>query len=901
MSVASWKKVIVSGSNAQLANLSVDQNINATGSVAVGTQGYQYIDATGAATTLSGSFSGSFQGALQSVLTNSSKPNIVSYDVASGLFYYQGTGSFSANSASYASTASYVNTLNQDVIVSGSVSVLNDITASIVHATNNGNGTNFQVGDDAWIGDVNIANTFQVMGQEDSGSGYIKFASGANTPIIGATAGTQVLEVTGSVNVSGSLTAILTEQSSSYLVGYDPITGNLYYEGTGSVVAVTSSYAVSASQAVSSSYALSASYAVNADTASYVNTLNQAVVISGSLAVNTSTGNSFDINADTFIFTGSLSTSGSVSFALNQVNASYVVGYDPVTGLLTYESTGSAASSASYAVSASHAVNADTASYAYNFNVENSLTVSGSSNLSGSAQVTGSLSVGGLNTVSGSSVVTGSMLVTGSTTLTGGDVYANIIFGTQNALIVSGSTSVSGSVGITGSLYVSGTMFGTASLAQTASFAVSASYALAAETASYVQGGTNNYVPLWTGSNQLGSSLIYQTGSTIILNQTNFTTANPEALYVWQPSTSSFNVISGKGDLNNYLQLNIQNTNTGNIASSDIVATANNGDENNYYVDLGINGENYDGNVGYGPGKANDGYVYNVGNDFYIGNYAATQSLYLFNGFQADHSASFQIAPDRNIYISSSLTVTGSLVGLSGFTGSLLGTASNALTASSTLFALSQSTGITPFNFDGSATAAVQVSGSDTLSSGSVTLWTGDAFANSTITDLGNVTINNAGGVLIQQGGLYVTGASTFHDNVVMQGDLIVQGTASFQNTENLAIADQFVLLNSGSSTFQDSGIVINTGNLGNSGSAFFLSTAGTAVGTNAQNGRFAVGSQVQPDATTVSTNEYAVTSVISGSAPGNTVPQFGGQNLGQGNIWVDTSSSDLNNIWIYA
>ena len=59
MSVASWKKVIVSGSNAQLANLSVDQNINATGSVAVGTQGYQYIDATGAATTLSGSFSGS--------------------------------------------------------------------------------------------------------------------------------------------------------------------------------------------------------------------------------------------------------------------------------------------------------------------------------------------------------------------------------------------------------------------------------------------------------------------------------------------------------------------------------------------------------------------------------------------------------------------------------------------------------------------------------------------------------------------------------------------------------------------------------------------------------------------------------------------------------------------------
>src|SRR5258708_12085750 len=43
--------------------------------------------------------------------------------------------------------------------------------------------------------------------------------------------------------------------------------------------------------------------------------------------------------------------------------------------------------------------------------------------------------------------------------------------------------------------------------------------------------------------------------------------ANPEALLVYQNNSSSFNVIAGKGNLNNYLQLNIQNKNSGATAS----------------------------------------------------------------------------------------------------------------------------------------------------------------------------------------------------------------------------------------------------------------------------------------------------------------------------------------------
>lgn len=70
-----------------------------------------------------------------------------------------------------------------------------DVTASIFASTNNGNGTNFKVGDDAWIGDINTADTLQIRGQQNGGKGYIKFGTGSSNPIIG-TDGTSVLEIT---------------------------------------------------------------------------------------------------------------------------------------------------------------------------------------------------------------------------------------------------------------------------------------------------------------------------------------------------------------------------------------------------------------------------------------------------------------------------------------------------------------------------------------------------------------------------------------------------------------------------------------------------------------------------------------------------------------------------------
>jgi hypothetical protein len=109
-----------------------------------------------------------------------------------------------------------------------------------------------------------------------------------------------------------------------------------------------------------------------------------------------------------------------------------------------------------------------------------------------------------------------------------------------------------------------------------------------------------------------------------------FDALNPEKFVVDAGNTSSFNVISGKGTINNYLQLNIQNKSNGASASSDLVSTADNGNESVNYVDLGINSSGYTG-TGILAG-VNTGYLYSTGNDFMIGNATANKNLVFFTG-----------------------------------------------------------------------------------------------------------------------------------------------------------------------------------------------------------------------------------------------------------------------------
>ena len=141
---------------------------------------------------------------------------------------------------------------------------------------------------------------------------------------------------------------------------------------------------------------------------------------------------------------------------------------------------------------------------------------------------------------------------------------------------------------------------------------------------------------------------IMSTGA-VGIGSTSFS-SSPEALLVYQNSSTSFNVIGGKGNLNNYLQLNIQNKNSGASASSDLVATADNGNETTNYVDLGINSSGYSTSGGPAAGP-NNAYLYSQANDFAIGNGVNLKNLIFFTTNSTASSERMRITSAGNVGI----------------------------------------------------------------------------------------------------------------------------------------------------------------------------------------------------------------------------------------------------------
>ena len=136
--------------------------------------------------------------------------------------------------------------------------------------------------------------------------------------------------------------------------------------------------------------------------------------------------------------------------------------------------------------------------------------------------------------------------------------------------------------------------------------------------------GSINNASVRIRTNNLERVIIDSIGNVGIGTNIFNSTGNPEKLLVDMGTTTSYNVIAGRGTVNSYLQLNIQNRSNGNAVSSDVVATSDNGDETNNFVDLGINGSGY--NQGF-MGGANDAYLYNVGQNFYIANATANKRI----------------------------------------------------------------------------------------------------------------------------------------------------------------------------------------------------------------------------------------------------------------------------------
>ena len=227
-----------------------------------------------------------------------------------------------------------------------------------------------------------------------------------------------------------------------------------------------------------------------------------------------------------------------------------------------------------------------------------------------------------------------------------------------------------------------------------------------------------------------------------------------------------------------------------------------------------------------------------------------------------------------------------------GFTAAVLsgdvtmdntGNVTIASTFTPTLADLTQGEGITSFTYNGSAKGAVSLKNAGNLTANRLVQWD----------DSNGQLVNSliSGTATTLQIGQANTNVTTFKGDVIMEDDLTVRGTASFEETTNLKVADRFISLASGSGQAGDGGIVIEQSSVGGgNGQVFGFDEA--------NGGRWGLLAGFNPTASSFTPTDLMVTTVTAASNPTvGTSPTYGGAN-GQGNMHVNTSTGD---IFIYA
>jgi hypothetical protein len=467
-----------------------------------------------------------------------------------------------------------------------------------------------------------------------------------------------------------------------------------------------------------------------------------------------------------------------------------------------------------------------------------------------------------VNSLTQSVIISGSLIVTGSIT---GSLYGTSSFAVSSSYALQATTSSYANIATSASYATQATSASYANVATSASYTLqstSASYATQATSASYAtQSTTASYATQSTTASYAvqSTSASYATQAT----SASYAIQATSASYATQATSASFSITSS---------FPLLGVITASVNNTTITFTRG-------------NGTTFDVTVAQSGSVASSSYALyatSAGSASY-----ATQATSASYTVQAT-SASYTIQATSASYATQATSASYAVQATS---------ASFATNASALLNALTFGTGLSSSvtSFNGSAALTVAISGSATLSSNLIPKWTGTGLQNSNITDTGTqVQIGSgaSGGVTIAAGGIGVTGNSTFNNNVTITGDLTVAGTASFTNTDNLTIKDKFILINSGSTVLADSGWVTQYTSSG-SGSAFYLD-----ANTTGPYGRFAVAYDVIGTSTSITTDEYVVTSKINqASGPSTVPPTWGTGSNGAGNMWVTTAGD----IYIYS
>jgi len=257
-----------------------------------------------------------------------------------------------------------------------------------------------------------------------------------------------------------------------------------------------------------------------------------------------------------------------------------------------------------------------------------------------------------------------------------------------------------------------------------------------------------------------------------------------------------------------------------------------------------------------------------------------------------------------------SLTLA-SQISVTGITASLAGTASwasNAITAirSNEFVVTDTTTGTGPYYIvftDGTSGAQTPRVDSSTLTFNATTntLTVTSSYANqaasasvaSAVSSIANNISNNTdnrvltatgGGTINGEGNLTFDGTTlTVTGNQVLTGNLTVQGTASFQQTTNLEVADRFVLFASGSNTAGDGGIVIQQG----------VQNVGELFGYENSINRWGFTSSFTANNPSFTAAAFVTTTEVGTVAP-TAAPIYGGASNGLGNIYVRSTTEEI-------
>ena len=189
--------------------------------------------------------------------------------------------------------------------------------------------------------------------------------------------------------------------------------------------------------------------------------------------------------------------------------------------------------------------------------------------------------------------------------------------------------------------------------------------------------------------------------------------------------------------------------------------------------------------------------------------------------------------------------------------------------------------------------SSITIAGNATSLGGSVTQT--QILAGSTVVSASVLTSPTQGQALLTTNGVagstidlgLETGDSPQFVGLTLTGNLVVLGTASFQNTQNLLVADRFVLFASGSNTTGDGGIVVQQG----------AQNIGELYGYDSGTTRWGFTSSFDATGNSFTPIVYAGAVETSAVAP-SAAPIYGGASNGFGTIHVDSNTGD---IFIYA